>query len=950
MIDKYLQIGLYNPGSLGSNHDNIIAAFSGYSMDLIAINETWIRSGEDDRAPNIPNYKLRHIPRPAAIASRGGGVGFYIRKGVAARAWSHPVDPQHGSVEQMWLTMTVKGKKLVVGTAYRPPWLNVDLFFDALTDSVNASPSCDHIIILGDFNINDNCKLRKFRIFLDCLGLSQLITMPTHFTDTSESQIDVVCTNLTAKNIFTNPVGRLTGHHLIVCEFKIKRDKIPPTSLTYRSIKDITLEYFNRDLNLIRWDLITSLEDVNQMVNTFNCYLLALFDLHAPIKTITIKDRTYPWITFTVKQMMKLRDDALVDFHKTKSQSKKAYYKNLKSIVNKALFFEKSAYFNQNVNNKLRDPKTLWKNLKTTILPKKNNELPSHYNDPNTINDHFLNIPGILSLNVSQLTYYEFHRYGKAVFSISQVSCDTVIKIITSLKSNAEGTDGINLNMLLMSLPQSLDLINAIVNTSIRTSIFPTPWKVATVRPLPKVSNPVTMKDLRPISILPCISKILEKAVSHQLTEFLEVNEILPELQSGFRNGRSTATALLDVTDNILGAQDNGMVTVLVLLDFSRAFDALNITLLLSKLSYYGFDVGAVKWFDSYLNGRRQHVKLTRKDGTSIFSKESSVERGVPQGSILGPILFSLYSADIITCIVNCKYHIYADDVQVYISFKPEDASSAVQKLNDDLTRISTWSHRNSLLLNPLKTKFMIFGTKHRLHNLILPLDVSLMGKPIERVYEARNLGLIMDDNLSFEKHIISAVKTCFYKLKILYNIRQYLGEEVRIQLVESLVLSRLNYLDTVVGPRLLSRTQRLIQRVQNACARFCFKIPPRSHVTPFLNRHSILRMKARQKLHLACLLFGVLKYNSPKYLRERLTWVSRTRTLRKCSKQLSTQRHYSASFRGSFRYAAAKCWNNIPPPIRDLQSVNGFRSKLKMFLTCHQKEFGHLQNEISIL
>lgn len=251
MVDRYLQIGLYNPGSLGTNHDNIIASFGRYSMDLIAINETWIQSGQDDRAPSIPNYKLRHVPRPAAIAGRGGGVGFYIRKGVAARTWTHPVDPLHISVEQMWLTMTVRGKKLVIGTAYRPPWLNVDLFFDAITDSVNASPSCDNIILLGDFNINDNCKLNKFRTFLDCLDLMQIVTMPTHFTNTSESLLDVVCTNLTAKNILVDPVGRLTGHSLIICEFKIKRDKMPPSVLTYRPLKNIISEYFNRDLDSI---------------------------------------------------------------------------------------------------------------------------------------------------------------------------------------------------------------------------------------------------------------------------------------------------------------------------------------------------------------------------------------------------------------------------------------------------------------------------------------------------------------------------------------------------------------------------------------------------------------------------------------------------------------------------------------------------------------------------
>lgn len=207
-----------------------------------------------------------------------------------------------------------------------------------------------------------------------------------------------------------------------------------------------------------------------------------------------------------------------------------------------------------------------------------------------------------------------------------------------------------------------------------------------------------------------------------------------------------------------------------------------------------------------------------------------------------------------------------------------------------------------------------------------------------------------MDVNLRFEKHITASVKSCFYKLKVLYNIRQFLSEELRIQLVESLVLSKLNYLDIVVGPRLLARTQRLIQRVQNACARFCFKIPPRSHVTPFLNLRFILRMKARQKLHLACLLFGVLKHHTPRYLYERLTWIANTRTLRRCSKQLATHRHHSAAFKGCFRYAASKCWNNIPPPIRELQSIQGFRHKLKMYLMSHQIQHGYLRKEVSIL
>lgn len=280
------------------------------------------------------------------------------------------------------------------------------------------------------------------------------------------------------------------------------------------------------------------------------------------------------------------------------------------------------------------------------------------------------------------------------------------------------------------------------------------------------------------------------------------------------------------------------------------------------------------------------------------------------------------------------------------------DVDEAIRKLNSDLCNIVLWSKNNSLLLNPTKTKYIVFGSKHQLANFSPSVDVELMDAPVERVYEARNLGLYMDCNLRFEKHVSDTVANCFYRLKVLYRMRSHIQMELRIRLVESLILSKLNYSDTVISPRLLARTQKLIQRVQNACARFCFDIPLRGHVTPFLNQHGIMKMRHRRKLHLACLLFGVLKHQVPSYLYEKLSWMGSTRScgLRQSAKQLSMQRHSSASFRGSFRYAASRCWNNIPPPIRNLQSFNGFKLKLRKFMFEGQKGQESHRNDTSII
>lgn len=363
MVNKQFRIGLFNAGSLGTKHEDFMAAATRQQFDVLAVNETWLQAGEQGRAPVLPGYGLRHNPRPLGTRSRGGGVGFYIKRIFNARTWPHPVDPLHKAVEQMWLTLTLNGKKLAIGTAYRPPWMDVDLFFDALCDSVSSLSDYDNLIVLGDFNINffhnADSKTAKLNTFLTSFHLSQLVTQATHFTDTSQTLIDIVCTDLRAKNVTVEHVGSLYGHCLVVCDLNVKLEKPKPYRLTYRPIKHISLDNLNMDLQSVRWDLLSKVEDVNDLVRTFNQLITNNFDMHAPVKSTIVRTQSYPWVTDTVKLMMRLRDNAAAEYHKNQSEGKKKYYKDLKSTVNKALYFEKSAYFNQNINNKINDPKSL---------------------------------------------------------------------------------------------------------------------------------------------------------------------------------------------------------------------------------------------------------------------------------------------------------------------------------------------------------------------------------------------------------------------------------------------------------------------------------------------------------------------------------------------------------------------------------------------------------------
>jgi hypothetical protein len=309
----------------------------------------------------------------------------------------------------------------------------------------------------------------------------------------------------------------------------------------------------------------------------------------------------------------------------------------------------------------------------------------------------------------------------------------------------------------------------------------------------------------------------------------------------------------------------------------------------------------------------------------------SLLGRGVPQGSILGPILFITYTADLPQSVLSSEHHLYADDLQIYKSFKPNETDAAVSRINEDLERICDWSQANGLVLNSSKTKFMVLGSKAQIAsiNRCTP-NIKIRNVSIQQVVETKNLGVVIDGGMRFEGHVTNILKQCYYRLKILYQARQFLSLELRICLCETLILSKLNYADTVVGGCLLARTKKVLQRVQNSCVRYCFSVPRRAHISPYINTNNLMNMETRRKMHFAGLLFGIIRNQSPMYLYSKLQFTQRQSRI---ADRLICPAHCSAAFRGSFRYSASKCWNNIPPPIRSSTSVVSFRVKYKSYL-----------------
>ena len=356
---NYFKVGLFNAGSLGTKHDELQVAVERNLPDVLAINETWLREGEEGRAPILPGYRLRHLPRPAGRRLRGGGVGFYVRKGLHVRTQLHP--PSLTNAEQMWIAVNVKSTRLLIGTAYRPPWFSVDDFFDALTDSLTSFNGHDRVVLLGDFNINcldeNDSKTKRLEQFLEYVDLTNYVTVPTHFTSVSSTLIDLVCTDSNVQSVVVNHIPELGGHAMVLAELKLKRAKIPPKTVSYRPIKDINLGLFNSDLEQFDWKKIEKMESVDEMVSLFSCFVILIYNKHAPKKSILVRDRQLPWFTDNVKHIMSLRDNAYKEFRCSKNDLHKNNYKMLKHLANVSIHFEKTAFFNQKINSNLKNPK-----------------------------------------------------------------------------------------------------------------------------------------------------------------------------------------------------------------------------------------------------------------------------------------------------------------------------------------------------------------------------------------------------------------------------------------------------------------------------------------------------------------------------------------------------------------------------------------------------------------
>lgn len=449
------------------------------------------------------------------------------------------------------------------------------------------------------------------------------------------------------------------------------------------------------------------MNNIDDEIDFITTNILQLFNIHAPIKSIKYSKRSYaPWITDNIKFMQKLRNKALAKFKRTEQREHWSYYKQLINLTNTAIIAEKKAYLKHKFDNS--NIKEKWKELKKLNITKNRNiEIPEHLNDVDTINNYFVNSSNNNASPKNELINF-YNNHTKAgienLFRFKPISDLDVIKIIQNLKSEAYGADKLNITLIHLCCPYITPFLTHVYNECIRMQYFPKMWKRALVFPLSKIIQPCELSHLRSISFLPVLSKVFEKILELQIREYLNFYNILPLKQSGFRTGFSCATALSDVTDDIIEATDKSKISILILLDYTKAFDMINHQLLFSILHFCGFDQNSSNLILSFLSDRVQQTIVN-----NTISQPLTVHSGVPQGSILGPLLFTIFTSNFHNSLQFCNYHLYADDTQLYCSFYLNDLQEYNNLINRDLTNLLTVSTDHLLKINPSKSSAILF-------------------------------------------------------------------------------------------------------------------------------------------------------------------------------------------------------------------------------------------------
>ena len=930
-----------NAQSLLGNFDEIEHLINRRDIDILCISETWLLPTIPSKLLNIPGYSVYRCD-----GGRGGGVCIYVKTIFNVTVLSTNLD-KSPLVEDIWLVIqSHKFPSFIIGCIYRHPHAPNDSFnylFDVFSHiCLRKKP----FLILGDINDNLLSPDNKIGNIIHGMGLTQLIDKPTRITSNSSTLIDLIITNkrdfIIQFDVLSCPVA---DHELISVTINIRKDKRPSSTKTFRSLEKYSQNMFCQlllDHSFLLRDILDT-DNINNQVQIFTYVFNNCLDTCAPMVTQIIKRPPAPWIDIRIKEAMRVRDELQVAFKSDKNNAiKELQYRTEKKRVSKALSDSKNKYFKQEFQKTKGNIRGTW-NVIHRIIPKnKNISISLPYSEADIrkraedFNKYFAKV-GENTFKKSQENMVDGSEFSE---NFNQIHCNpekfrpqpvdmaTLVFTIKSLKStNAKGSDGIAYRFLIDSLPVLLSYILIIVNTSIVTGKYPDLWKHPHIAPIFKSGDTDSVSNYRPISLLPIISKILEKIVANQLIAYLEDNNLLSENQHGFRPHLSTETALLTITNQIYENIDQKKISLLLLLDLSKAFDSVSHRILLEKCCKLNIDSF---WFEDYLKNRIQSVRMG-----SILSSSREINFGVPQGSILGPLLFLIYVNDLPQYMNDGLLVQYADDTQILLTGDISEIETMIRRAEIILDKARRYFNFNGLLLNEKKTQCIFFGAWQYINRIPNNTKIVFNNNELIPQQHVKNLGVYMDCSMTFNKHINELQNKIMGTLLFLNRITKRFDQDCRIMIVQSLILSVLNYALKIWGSTNKTNIQR-VQRLQNFASKVAVGgAGRRDHASPIIENLKWLCMNKKYIYEICVFIFKIKAHEVPEWL-FKLRTASEVRgaavTTRQDNKLFIPHTRTNYGSRNLY-VEGPKLWNTLPIDMISCQSLSCFKRELFNYL-----------------
>ena len=603
------------------------------------------------------------------------------------------------------------------------------------------------------------------------------------------------------------PFG-FSDHELIGCIRKKNHRKYLPKEIKCRDYSHYNHGEMNRELAKADWSNIYSTNNVNTSYNAFYQIVRKIFDKYAPFITKRIKSKPAPWLTADIKAVMNDRDKLLRRYRKTKSDFDKREFQNKRNKVNILLRKSKANYNKQLLNENSNDPDKFWTTLKSIypVSSKESQRTQSfEINDEKTSNEKKIAngfksfFSSIVNVLKSKATIMKDYTWSKPTvlntrtyktFRFNKVTTADVCDHLKKLqRKKATGFDDLPSTFLIDSRNYISSPLCHIINLSMQNGVVPTEWKTARIVPIYKSGPKTAFDNYRPISILPIISKVIEKIVHRQLITFLEENKLLNSHQFGFRNKMSTEHAVTIFIDSIRKKVDQGNVVGACFIDLSKAFDTISHSKLLAKLPSYGIHDRELSWFTDYLFGRKAYVQYNQTVSDSFLFNS-----GVPQGSILGPLLFLIIFNDLTDVIQHSQVVKYADDTVLYVHAK--SGKETAKLLTKDLSSACDWFKENELFMNYRKgkTETMLFGTSKNVSKHLDEFEIYVNGTKINSTKQYKYLGVPIDSSLNMNSFFDACYKKASTRLSLLAKLRYMLNAKAAKSIYHSMILPTFTY------------------------------------------------------------------------------------------------------------------------------------------------------------